>query len=81
MNYILSRLKSKAFKQKAYPAISKLKKAYKCLVLGIACMFLFSCTKSVTVPDNAPASTVKAFRLKQVDIDNHVSYSEVIILN
>jgi hypothetical protein len=61
--------------------ISKLKKAYKCLVLGIACMFLFSCTKSVTVPDNAPSSTVKAFRLKQVDIDNHVSYSEVIILN
>jgi hypothetical protein len=61
--------------------ISKLKKAYKCLVLGIACMFLFSCTKSVTAPDNAPSSNVKAFRLKQVDIDNHVSYSEVIILN
>ncbi len=61
--------------------ISKLKKAYKCLLLGIACMFLFSCSKSVIVPDNAPASTVKAFRLKQMDLDNHVNYSEVIMLN
>ena len=61
--------------------ISKLKKAYKCLVLGIGCMFLFSCSKSVTVPDNAPVSSVKAFRLKQVDLDNHVNYSAIIILN
>ncbi len=61
--------------------IGKLKKAYKCLVLGIACMFLFSCSKSATVPDNASASTVKAFRLKQVDIDSQVHYSEIILLN
>jgi len=61
--------------------ISKLKKAYKCLILGIVCMFLFSCSKSVTVPDNTPASTVKAFRLKQIDLDNQVNYSEIIMLN
>jgi hypothetical protein len=61
--------------------ITKLKKAYKCLILGIACLFLFSCSKSVIVPDNTPASTVKAFRLKQIDLDNQVNYSEIKILN
>jgi K319L-like, PKD domain len=61
--------------------ISKLKKAYKCLVLVIASVFFFSCTKSVTVPDNAPTSSKTTFRLKQVDMDNNVNYSEIIRLN
>jgi hypothetical protein len=61
--------------------ISKLKKVYKCLVLAMACMFLFSCTKSVISPQNASASTAKAFRLKQVDLDNRVNYSEIKMLN
>jgi hypothetical protein len=61
--------------------ISKLKKAYKCMILGIACMFLFSCTKSVTAPDNAPTSSKTAFRLKQVDKDNNVNYSEIKLVN
>jgi hypothetical protein len=61
--------------------IGKLRKSYKCLVLGIICMFLFSCTKSVIVSDNAPTSNTTAFRLKQVDMDNNVNYSEIKLLN
>ena len=61
--------------------LTKLKKVYKCLVLAMACMFLFSCTKSVTSPQNNPASPMKAFRLKQVDLDNRVNYSEIKMLN
>ncbi len=61
--------------------VSKLKKAYKYMLVGIACMLLLSCSKSIIVPDNAPTPTVKAFRLQQIDLDNHVNYSEIIILN
>jgi hypothetical protein len=61
--------------------IGKLKKLYKCLVLAIICLFLFSCSKSVTTPDKAPGSSTSAFRLKQVDLDNNVHYSEIIVLN
>ncbi|HEV3222115.1 MAG TPA: hypothetical protein VGZ90_04515 [Puia sp.] len=61
--------------------IGKLRKSYKCLLLGIICMFLFSCTKSVIVSDNAPTSNATAYRLKQVDKDNNVNYSEIKMLN
>ncbi|HMH35107.1 MAG TPA: hypothetical protein VK543_18855 [Puia sp.] len=61
--------------------ISKLNRVYKSLLLGIACLFLFSCSKSVTIPNNIPASSKTEFRLKQVDIDGHVNYSEVRLLN
>jgi hypothetical protein len=66
----------------AVVVISKLKKVYKCLVLGIICMFLFSsCSKSVTRPDNAPTSSSTAYRLKLVDQNNNVNYSEIKVLN
>ncbi len=61
--------------------ISKLKKLYKCLVLAILCLLIFSCTKSASVPDNAPGSTATAFRLKQVDLDSRANYSEIKFLN
>jgi hypothetical protein len=57
--------------------IGKLKKLYKCLVFGIVCLLFFSCTKSVSVPDNVPSASVIAFRLKQVDLDSHINYSEI----
>jgi len=61
--------------------IGKLKRVYKSMLLGIACLFLFSCSKSVTVPNTTPTSSKTAFRLKQVDIDGHFNYSEVKLLN
>jgi hypothetical protein len=62
--------------------IGKLKKLYKGLVLAVICMFLFSsCSKSVTKPDNAPTSSSTAYRLKLVDKDNNVNYSEIKVLN
>jgi len=59
--------------------INKLKKVYKALVLGLACFFLFSCSKSVT----APVSTISSgteYRLKQVDIDGNFSYSAIKVI-
>ncbi len=61
--------------------ISKLNKVYKSLVLGIVCLFLFSCTKSVSVPNNTPISTKTEFRLKQVDLDGHFNYLEIKLVN
>ena len=61
--------------------ISRLNKTYKCLVLAMACLFLFSCTKSVTAPDNNKSSAKTMFRIKQVNADNQVSYSEVVLVN
>ena len=62
--------------------IGKLKKLYKGLVIAVICMFLFSsCSKSVTTPDNAPTSSSTAYRLKLVDNDNNVNYSEIKVLN
>jgi hypothetical protein len=65
----------------AITAISNLNKTFTCMVLAVACLFLFSCTKSVIVPENAPASSKNAFRLKQVDLDGHTSYSEIKLVN
>jgi hypothetical protein len=61
--------------------ISQLNKVYKSLVLGLTCLFLFSCSKSVSTPNNTPISSKTEFRLKQVDIDGHFNYSEVKLLN
>jgi hypothetical protein len=62
--------------------IGKLKKFYKGLVIAIICMFLFSsCSKSVITPNNAPTSSSTAYRLKMVDKDNNVNYSEIKVLN
>ena len=60
--------------------ISRLNKTSKCMVLAIACLFLFSCSKSVATPDNK-SSAKTMFRIKQVNMDNQVSYSEVVIVN
>jgi hypothetical protein len=56
--------------------ISKLKNIYKSLVLGLVCMFLFSCTKSVSVPTNTISGKTE-FRLKQVDLEGNINYSEI----
>jgi hypothetical protein len=61
--------------------ISKLNKIYKSLVLAIACMFLFSCTKSVSVPNNTPVSSKTGYRLKQVDMNGNINYSEIKLVN
>ncbi len=56
--------------------VSKLKNIYKSLVLGLVCMFLFSCTKSVSVPTNTISAKTE-FRLKQVDLEGNINYSEI----
>jgi hypothetical protein len=61
--------------------ISKLSRLYKSLVLCIACLFLFSCTKSESVPNNTPTSSKTEFRLKQVDLDGNFTYSEINLVN
>jgi hypothetical protein len=60
--------------------VSKLNKYYKSLILGVVCLFLFSCSKSVSVPTkNVPVKT--EFRLKQVALDGTVTYSAVKLVN
>ena len=61
--------------------ISKLNKVFKSLLLGIACLLLFSCNKSVITPSQTPASSKTAFRLKQVDLDGNINYSAIKMLN
>lgn len=61
--------------------ISRLNKTHKCLMLAVACLFLFSCTKSVVTPDKTSTSSKTMFRIKQVNLDNQVSYSEVVVVN
>ncbi len=61
--------------------ISKLNKLFKSIVLVIACLFLFSCSKSETVPNNAPGSSKTEFRLKQVNLDGKFNYSEINLVN
>jgi outer membrane biogenesis lipoprotein LolB len=60
--------------------ISKLKNIYKCLLLGLVCMFLFSCSKSVSVSNNTISAKTE-YRLKQVDLDGHFTYSEIKFSN
>ncbi len=59
----------------------RLRKLYKCLLLGIICLSLFSCTKSNIASDKAPTAGPTAFRLKQVSMDNSINYSEIKLLN
>jgi hypothetical protein len=61
--------------------ISRSNKTHKCLMLAVTCLFLFSCTKSVIAPDKASTSSKTMFRIKQVNLDNQVSYSEVVVVN
>lgn len=56
-------------------------KIHKIKVLSIACLFLFSCTKSAKTSNNNSLSSKTAFRIKQVDMYSHVSYSDVVVLN
>lgn len=56
-------------------------KIQKIRLLSFACLFLFSCTKSATTSNNNAPSSKTAFRIKQVDMYSHVSYSEVVVLN
>ena len=63
-----------------FTLMNKLSRVHKCVVVGLTCTFLFSCSKSATLPDNKSSSTKTAYRLKQVDLDNHVFYSEIKIL-
>jgi hypothetical protein len=64
----------------AIALVSKLNKFYKSMVLGVVCLFLFSCSKSVSVPKNTvPAKT--EYRLKQVALDGTITYSEVELVN
>jgi hypothetical protein len=64
----------------AIALVSKLNKFYKSLVLGVVCLFLFSCSKSVSVPKNTiPAKT--EYRLKQVALDGTATYSTVKLIN
>jgi hypothetical protein len=56
--------------------LNKLSKWKKGLLMAMVCMLLFSCSKSV----QTPTATIKAktqFRLKQVDLDGHFTYSAV----
>ncbi|MFI5192750.1 MAG: hypothetical protein ACHQD7_01800 [Chitinophagales bacterium] len=61
--------------------ITKLNKVCKSLVLGIICLFLFSCSKSVPVPNNNSLSSKTEVRLKQVDLDGHFNYSDIKLVN
>ena len=61
--------------------ISRLNKVFKSLVLAITCLLLFSCNKSVITPDQSPVSSKTAFRLKQIDLDGNIHYSEIKMLN
>jgi hypothetical protein len=64
----------------AIALVSKLNKFYKSLVLGVVCLFLFSCSKSVSVPKNTvPAKT--EYRLKQVALDGTATYSTVKLVH
>jgi hypothetical protein len=64
----------------AIALVSKLKRTYKSLILAVACFFLFSCNKSVSVPNNILSANTE-FRLKQVDMNGHITYSEIKLVN
>lgn len=61
--------------------ISRLNKTSKYLLLTVACFFIFSCTKSVTTPTDNTTSSKILFRIKQVNVYNQVSYSEIVMVN
>ena len=59
---------------------NKLNKRYKSLLVGLTCLFLFSCTKSVPVSRNTISSKTE-FRLKQVDLDGQITYSAIKVIH
>lgn len=62
--------------------ISRSKRIYKSLVLVVFCLFLFSCSKSVTKPDSGNTISTKTFyRLKLVNLDGQFNYSDIEMLN
>jgi len=62
--------------------ISRSKRIYKSLVAVVFCLFLFSCSKSVTRPDNSNTISAKTFyRLKLVNMDGQFNYSDIEMLN
>jgi hypothetical protein len=61
--------------------LSKLNRVFKSLFLGVTCLLLFSCNKSVTTPGQSPTSSKTAFRLKQIDLDGNIHYSGIKMLN
>ena len=56
--------------------INKSKKIYKGLLMTAACLFFFSCSKSVTTPENT-TPTHTQYRLKIVDRDGNATYSQI----
>lgn len=61
--------------------MSTLNRTAKYIILALASLFFFSCSKSVEKPGNAPDSIQTAYRLKIVNLDNQVSYSEIKMIN
>ncbi|MDP4130790.1 MAG: hypothetical protein Q8918_16895 [Bacteroidota bacterium] len=62
--------------------VSRSKRIYKSLVMVVFCLFLFSCSKSVTKPDNRNTISAKTFyRLKLVNLDGQFNYSDIEMLN
>ena len=57
--------------------INKLKKIYKGLLMAAACLFFFSCSKSVTAPEKNTIPARTQYRLKIVDRDGHATYSQI----
>jgi hypothetical protein len=61
--------------------ISKSNLLLKYLILSVFCLLIFSCTKSVSSPEQHSQSSKTGFRLKQIDKDGHYNYSEVVVVN
>jgi hypothetical protein len=59
-------------------SITKLKKIFKGLILTAACLFFFSCSKSVTAPKDTISARTE-YRLKIVDRDGNATYSGIKI--
>ncbi len=59
--------------------LNKLSKWKKGLLIGTICMLLFSCSKSIQTPTASIKSNTQ-YRLKQVDLDGHFTYSAVRVL-
>jgi hypothetical protein len=60
--------------------ISRIKNIYKKVLIGLVCISLVSCSKSTPVASNVISSKTE-YRLKQVDLQGHFTYSEVKFAN
>jgi hypothetical protein len=59
--------------------LNKLSYWKKGLLIGAVCLLLFSCSKSIQTPTTSIKSNTQ-YRLKQVDLDGHFTYSAVRVL-